>query len=634
MRIQSALMLSALPFQEGHVIFDEVGSLAGAVSYVHLAINVDFSSIRKASADAELALENYNQRILPLILKENRDREQMNHTHHQLMSNRKTKLHRLQTRLHDIERALPRPLREARDVKDYLDGAKIAKSALANSELTRSAINALGISASISNILTHGIFGNFLSIFSPLQLSTIRLGFNKMIQCFTNHDEFLADNRRVYQDLENSSRYQILMQTLASESNFNLAFDAIDSSLDDVASAMQEAQNQRLAIELVPVGELQRLYNILQQEAQRTSTELLITSPSHLFQVETSFLYDGDNAALLIHVPMIPPGTLSTLYKLRPFPIPIQDGNVLMPKETPELLAISNHQADRWNIIMQYSLASCSKINSIHVCPGQGILRQDTESTCLGALHRENLARAEELCDMDILPEHELAIPLQAETYLLYALSAHTGTLQCPGKKLTSLALPKGISQQHIPEGCQLEMSKTTVYSQFNLRLPASVKYYQWHTEAAQQLTFSTEDISATREALARTSRGAITLSDVRKQRRRWAQHRELRTLAIFAAAATIGGLALFVFMAVVIYRYVQSIRNSEQKVDLEQGKLKDYIDAKFRRISQTSIRIRAPTPPGSEPTSPTPTPLTSTQDPTHADLHFRLHELRDEKMN
>jgi len=305
-----------------------------------------------------------------------------------------------------------------------------------------------------------------------------------------------------------------------------------------------------------------------------------------------------------------------------------------MPKETPELLAISNHQADRWNIIMQYSLASCSKINSIHVCPGQGILRQDTESTCLGALHRENLARAEELCDMDILPEHELAVPLQAETYLLYALTAHTGTLQCPGTKLTSLAIPKGISQQHIPEGCQLEMSKTTVYSQFNLRLPASVKYYQWHTEAAQQLTFSTEDITATREALARTSRGAITLSDVRKQRRRWAQHRELRILAIFAAASTIGGLAIFAFIAVVIYRYVQSIRTSEQKVDLEQGKIKDYIDAKFRRISHTSIRIRAPTPPGSEPTSPTPVPLTSTQDPSHADLHFRLNELRDDNKN
>jgi len=83
-----------------------------------------------------------------------------------------------------------------------------------------------------------------------------------------------------------------------------------------------------------------------------------------------------------------------------------------------------------------------------------------------------------------------------------------------------------------------------------------------------------------------------------------------------------------------VIYRYVQSIRTSEQKVDLEQGKIKDYIDAKFRRISHTSIRIRAPTPPCSEPTSPTPVPLTSTQDPSHADLHFRLNELRDDNKN
>ena len=44
------------------------------------------------------------------------------------------------------------------------------------------------------------------------------------------------------------------MQTLASESNFNLAFDAIDSSLDDVASAMQEAQNQRIAGIQLTVG--------------------------------------------------------------------------------------------------------------------------------------------------------------------------------------------------------------------------------------------------------------------------------------------------------------------------------------------------------------------------------------------
>ena len=96
MRFQSALMLSALPLREGHIIFDEVGQLAGAVSYVHLAINVDFASIRKANADAELALDNYHQRVLPLIQKETHDRQQLNATHYQLMDNRRTKLHRLQ----------------------------------------------------------------------------------------------------------------------------------------------------------------------------------------------------------------------------------------------------------------------------------------------------------------------------------------------------------------------------------------------------------------------------------------------------------------------------------------------------------------------------------------------------------
>ena len=71
---------------------------------------------------------------------------------------------------------------------------------------------------------------------------------------------------------------------------------------------------------------------------------------------------------------MVPRNALSTLFKLRPFPIPFTDGDDLFPKESPELLAISNSLHNRWAIIYQYSLLFCSHINNIYVCPEQDIL--------------------------------------------------------------------------------------------------------------------------------------------------------------------------------------------------------------------------------------------------------------------
>jgi hypothetical protein len=63
-----------------------------------------------------------------------------------------------------------------------------------------------------------------------------------MIASFTTHDENLSDNKRVFHDADQSFKNVAYLQLLENESNFNLAFDAIDRSLDDVATAMQEAQ--------------------------------------------------------------------------------------------------------------------------------------------------------------------------------------------------------------------------------------------------------------------------------------------------------------------------------------------------------------------------------------------------------
>ena len=55
-----ALWLACLPVSSSHIVFDEVGAIAGANSYTHMAINVDFTSILTACPQVRTALEEYD----------------------------------------------------------------------------------------------------------------------------------------------------------------------------------------------------------------------------------------------------------------------------------------------------------------------------------------------------------------------------------------------------------------------------------------------------------------------------------------------------------------------------------------------------------------------------------------------
>jgi hypothetical protein len=53
-------------------------------------------------------------------------------------------------------------------------------------------------------------------------------------------------------------------------------------------------------------------------ESQQAETELLVSQPSDLLQLELSYFYNGKMAILLLHVPTVPIGSLLRLVKLIP----------------------------------------------------------------------------------------------------------------------------------------------------------------------------------------------------------------------------------------------------------------------------------------------------------------------------
>jgi hypothetical protein len=76
-------------------------------------------------------------------------------------------------------------------------------------------------------------------------------------------------------------------------------------------------------------------------ESQRAETELLVSQPSDLLQLDLSYLYNGEMVTLLLQVPTVPIGSLLQLVKLHPFPLPISGNYSIVPDEDTQILAMS-----------------------------------------------------------------------------------------------------------------------------------------------------------------------------------------------------------------------------------------------------------------------------------------------------
>ena len=55
--------LASLPVSSRHIVFDKVGAIICAVSYSHVIISVDFTSVLTACLQVQVALENYEDKV-------------------------------------------------------------------------------------------------------------------------------------------------------------------------------------------------------------------------------------------------------------------------------------------------------------------------------------------------------------------------------------------------------------------------------------------------------------------------------------------------------------------------------------------------------------------------------------------
>ena len=216
---------------------------------------------------------------------------------------------------------------------------------------------------------------------------------------------------------------------------YDTRLTSIENNLRDrirqASHALQAAQQNRLAVDYLSPGVLRRLFEALKPAATEFGCELLIQVPSDLYHLETSLLFDGVNAHLLLHVPMVHQDSMLRLFRLNPYPLPLFSTHFMVPRVKFDILAISN-TAERQHLQLSVAdLIGCHRLGDTYLCDQFGVQSVANNNSCLGALYDQKFVDAQKLCQFDLEPIGEKIYSLQSNQFLIYLDEALTVPITC-----------------------------------------------------------------------------------------------------------------------------------------------------------------------------------------------------------
>jgi len=531
-RIVLLLALGQLACQH-HVVFEEIGEMAGALSYIHAVVPVNISGLSQA-------VDNFKTDVRSLEALYRKTRQPTNLGADMFFNQRILDLFALAAADADAMTANIRSLRETLPAANT-DGTHLPHEDNEYRIKRRSPFTIIG-----------GVIGTLMGWFTQRRLNNLRVRLDEVEDQQHRLLYVQAVQIQRIEEIENSlkSLYEMLKtshSTWISYSSLDYSRDQLRANIQKLIRALQAAHHRRLSIDLLPSSTLKKLFDAAARKAHSHHHQLLLRHPSDLLQIETSYVHDGSEVHLILHIPMAPSDSLMRLFQLRPFPLPFSETHMLMPNPDNQILAISAN-ADRFSIEMSaVHLLGCHRVNQVYMCERSGVLNRYLNDTCLGSLYMQDLEGATTLCEMAILPIGETVLQLQDNWYLVHSPVSLTSHIDCLNSSASEVFVRRGINRIHVSPSCRLHLTSHVLISNFAVTLDTVIKHYEWELE---RISFSEEEQAHTDEWLAafedtsiRATLGQIRHSlSVEKRSVIWKYIFSLLGLVIFTTLAVILG--------------------------------------------------------------------------------------------
>jgi hypothetical protein len=438
-----------------HIVFEEIGEMAGALSYIHAVIPVNISGLDRAA-------NIFRSQVADLRRHYNTAQANINKTMNDAPdSGQKQQL------LRDIkyqrglqENLLSASESEADNLLALLNSLKGSLPRVNEAPtLAMSNPTSFRIKRGIAAMLLRGIFGKFMGLYNCRKLSNLR---EQVETVATRQNRLLQIMAVTLQQLENlESMMTATMELLAEDIDVTLAHhqlrvicDQLHLQYQQIVQAVQAPHQRHLSVDLLNATRLQDLFHAAQLKAQINKCQLLLSHPSDLFQIKASYFYNSQDILLLLHIPMAPADSILQLFQLHPFLLPFTKTHFLLPKPSNPIFALSSNMERLSTELSMVNLMDCHKINSMHLCEEHGVLKKDLNSTCLGSLYQQDFAGAMALWEMETTTQKETVLPLRDNWYLVHSPRQFTSHITCRNLSNSKVFLKTGPNHFYVSPSC------------------------------------------------------------------------------------------------------------------------------------------------------------------------------------
>jgi hypothetical protein len=266
-----------------HVVFEEIGEMAGALSYVHAVVPVNISGLARA-------VNNFKEDVRALEVLYHNKRQPTGLSYDDWFNQRILDLFTLASADADSMLSNINSLRESLT-------AVTADTHLPHEDheyriRRRSPFTIIG-----------GVIGTLMGWFTQRRLNNLRDRLEEVedqqhrllhVQAvqLQRIEEIETAIKQLYSSIKNGHAAWI------SYSSLDFARDQLRANLQKLIRALQAAHHRRLSIDLLPSDTLRKLFDAAARKARSHHHQLLLRHPSDLLQIETSYVHDGHDVHL------------------------------------------------------------------------------------------------------------------------------------------------------------------------------------------------------------------------------------------------------------------------------------------------------------------------------------------------
>lgn len=504
-----------------HVLFEQMGEYAGGVSYIHVFTSLSFYEAQDQAEHYHQQVRVAGKHLFKAIIQRAQQIEEQNKSDHAvILSHFPTKIpdnSTLMEFLHIAQEAagdrtelhlLCAHLEIAAIEEDHATFLKQQFKNLATSMPSPVARHKrfvewilLGIWGAV---LTFAAIANRVSINKMEKQLEEQTQLQDMILKIDNRLTNSIGNAWEAIDLDTRSIDTLVRfnpGVLASKMSWQRS--RIEARYTQLRSAMNAAMNQRLSNGIIPEEHLQLVFQELEEKAEKTGHKLVPYKPAHLYQMDTTIILQEKEGkqelVLMTHVPMTRPEMRMQLFLYHPVPMTMKNGLTMevRPPHDEQILALAKENDRRYKVLSAMDLNRCEKKHDLYLCPGQGIMQEGLNNTCLGAIHALDEGAVRALCEVHIGPGSEMAYQVDDYHYMTYVPTPLAATARCPNDVVKRLKF-QGHSRLTLAPGCRLDLRSHFLSAELSFSMTTKMQHFPWVWDPASALqNYSAAEILA-----------------------------------------------------------------------------------------------------------------------------------------